>query len=224
GNHGVAAYLQPTSDQHPYLRETSLPSRPTDRLYVDRSEVDTAREFLEILKTDTEATSAPAARTGNDDFEAAWASIVAGFDKGADPENAPWPSVEDVPDGGSAAPAVTVSTDYPRWTPATQPEGGSLLDGLDGLGRDLPDDDDDTYHPPTPPPLPRLASITIVAILGIIIGIALMIDPELLPIDPTLSALLGGTCVVAGGIALIGRLRSGRDDTEDDDPDNGAVV
>jgi hypothetical protein len=33
--------------------------------------------------------------------------------------------------------------------------------------------------------------------------------------------MLGGACIVAGGIALIARLRSGDDP---DDPDDGAVV
>ena len=33
---GIAAYLQPTADLNPILRATTLPARPTDRLYVDR--------------------------------------------------------------------------------------------------------------------------------------------------------------------------------------------
>ncbi|HEY1489117.1 MAG TPA: DUF308 domain-containing protein, partial [Micromonosporaceae bacterium] len=209
------------------LRETALPSRPTDRLYVDRSEVDTAREFLEVLTKDAESlwpeptrAMAPSRSTGSE-FEEAWASIIASFDQTTDQESAPWPSAEDVPEHGST-PTVEAAPTYPRWTPTE--DRGSLLDGLDSLGRDLPgDEDDEDYHPPAPPPLPRLATITIVAILGIIAGIAVVLIPNLLPIDPTLTTVLGGTSVVAGAIALIGRLRSGGDD-EDDDPDHGAVV
>ena len=33
-NDGIAAYLQPSTDLHPITRTTSLPARPTDRLYV----------------------------------------------------------------------------------------------------------------------------------------------------------------------------------------------
>src|SRR5215475_10176991 len=84
GNRGIAAYLQPSADQHPVTRLTTLPGRPIDRLYVDRRELSTAKEFYAIATSDDEAAtgtggSAPAARTSSD-FEAAWASIVAGFE------------------------------------------------------------------------------------------------------------------------------------------------
>ena len=34
---GIAAYLQPSADLNPIMRTTTLPARPTDRLYVDRT-------------------------------------------------------------------------------------------------------------------------------------------------------------------------------------------
>jgi hypothetical protein len=46
GNRGIAAYLQPSTDLHPITRTTSLPARPTDRLFVDRQQVDTARAYV----------------------------------------------------------------------------------------------------------------------------------------------------------------------------------
>jgi hypothetical protein len=46
GARGIAAYLQPSTDLHPITRTTSLPARPTDRLFVDREQVDTARSFV----------------------------------------------------------------------------------------------------------------------------------------------------------------------------------
>ncbi|GIJ68689.1 hypothetical protein Voc01_036060 [Virgisporangium ochraceum] len=46
GTRGIAAYLQPSTDLHPITRTTSLPARPTDRLFVDREQVDTARAFV----------------------------------------------------------------------------------------------------------------------------------------------------------------------------------
>ena len=47
GASGIAAYLQPTADLNPILRATTLPARPTDRLYVDRTQLETARDFLQ---------------------------------------------------------------------------------------------------------------------------------------------------------------------------------
>lgn len=55
---GIAAYLQPASDLHPVTRTTTLPSTPTDRLYVDRRHLATARAHLEQLRRE-EAEAAP---------------------------------------------------------------------------------------------------------------------------------------------------------------------
>jgi hypothetical protein len=223
GNHGIAAYLQPTSDQLPITRLTVLPGRPIDRLYVDRSEMDTAREFLEVLAKDGDtAGPPPEVPRSNSEFDNAWASIVAGFDQASEHETAPWPTIEDVTNHGSTA---TTETPRERDVP-TGNRSGSLLYGLDSFGANLPDDDDedDDYEPPAPPPLPHLASITIVAIIGIILGIAVVLDPDLLPIDPTLAEILGASCLIAGAITLIGRLRSGHEDDDLNDPDHGAVV
>jgi len=57
GLRGIAAYLQPAADLHPVTRSTTLPDRPTDRLFVDRTHVETARSFLQQL-TGAEAESA----------------------------------------------------------------------------------------------------------------------------------------------------------------------
>src|SRR5262249_33081998 len=53
GNRGIAAYLQPSADQHPITRLTTLPGRPVDRLYVDRRELSTAQEFFAKATADT---------------------------------------------------------------------------------------------------------------------------------------------------------------------------
>jgi hypothetical protein len=49
GLRGIAAYLQPAADTNPITRSTTLPARPTDRLYVDRAHLDTARAYLRQL-------------------------------------------------------------------------------------------------------------------------------------------------------------------------------
>jgi hypothetical protein len=294
GNRGIAAYLQPSSDQHPVTRLTTLPGRPVDRLFVDRRELNTAREFYNIATADTlgaidpdglNAPATPAARSASD-FDAAWASIVASFDAPPATGPRPWPASEDDNRGGAGSrpmsdptrpvpdaswppiggPVSSISPDpltssampgsmTPSPSPASPPptaqppaakpptsskspkseasgtgndhldKGRSLLDGLDTFGRDLPDeeDEDEEYHPPAPPPLPRFAGITVVGMLAIIVGIAVIIYPALLPVSTGFAEILGGACLVAGGATLIARLRSG-DEDDYDDPDNGAVV
>jgi hypothetical protein len=296
GNRGIAAYLQPSADQHPVTRLTTLPGRPVDRLFVDRRELTTAREFFDIVTADTAGAidpdglngpPAPATRSASE-FEAAWASIVASFDAPPAAGPRPWPASEDDNRGGAGGrpmpdptraipdmtwrpptdPTISTSSDptappavtgppvtpspsqppppqptqppQPAQTPETpQPPrtgwdgndhidaGPSLLDGLDTFGRDLPDDEDqdgdEDYHPPAPPPLPRFAGITVIGMLGIIVGIAVIIYPAMLPVSTGFAEILGGACLVAGGAALIARLRSG-DEDDYDDPDNGAVV
>lgn len=229
GLRGIAAYLQPSADQHPVTRLTTLPGRPTDRLFVDRREVAAAREFFAMVTAEfsdddpTHEVQSAAAPSGDrlpsqmsSEFETAWASIVAGFDTAAEGP-ASWPASEDVSD---VAPArAQPLPEEPR--AADEP---SLLDSLDSFGAGLPDDEDDEdYHPPPPPPLPRPAGITIVGVLGIIVGLVIIADPALLPVDPESAVMLAGASLVAGVIALIGRLRSGNDD-DPEDPDHGARI
>jgi hypothetical protein len=54
---GIAAYLQPAIDLNPVTRSALIPSRPTDRLFVDRAHLATARDYLAQL---AEPPSAPA--------------------------------------------------------------------------------------------------------------------------------------------------------------------
>ena len=44
---GIAAYLEPAADVGPYTRSVSLPSPPSDRLYVDRAHRAEARGLVE---------------------------------------------------------------------------------------------------------------------------------------------------------------------------------
>ena len=44
---GVPAFLEPSADIEPYTRALSLPSPPTDRLWVDREQRREAREIVE---------------------------------------------------------------------------------------------------------------------------------------------------------------------------------
>lgn len=121
---GIAAYLQPAADLHPVTRTSTLPARPTDRLYADREHLDTARGYLKQLADDADESQAgrvgpqrvPAEPSrdadprsgpggppagpgpGPAELEAAWADIVAGFHVTVDPTAATWPAAEEVPD------------------------------------------------------------------------------------------------------------------------------
>jgi hypothetical protein len=228
---GIAAYLQPAADLHPVTRTTTLPSRPTDRLYVDRAHLETARSFIAQLTPEAVPAAEPGAAT-EPDVDDVFAGIVAGFD--AEVTEASWPAAEDLSDAGTEAgaeaatgrPAAPAPSALPRWQRSTvspQDDRPSLLDGLDSFGADLDDgEDEEGYTPPPPPPLPRLAPATIAAVAGILVGVLLLFDPGLLPIDNTAAMALGLGGILAGFITLIWRLRSGDDD--DWDPDDGAVV
>ncbi|HET9516899.1 MAG TPA: DUF308 domain-containing protein [Actinoplanes sp.] len=233
---GIAAYLQPSADLNHILRTTTLPARPTDRLYVDKEHLSTARDHLQRLTEGAGPTdpapqpdATPASSSGQSDLDAQWAQIVAGFDTPVEPGSAPWPAAEDRgtdrPDGGPAG------AERPGGLPSAVDFSGislnrrrtdepSLLDGLDTFGDDL--DDGEGYTPPPPPPLPPVSKFTVAGVFAVVIGFVLFLRPALLPgIDPDVVTLLGFTAVVAGAITLVWRLRTGDDD---DDFDDGAVV
>ncbi|SCE89828.1 hypothetical protein GA0074695_1991 [Micromonospora viridifaciens] len=236
---GIAAYLQPSADLNPVTRTTTVPSRPVDRLYVDRSHLTTARDYLTQLADEAEPTR------DEPDVEAEWAKIVAGFHTAPAAGSHPWPAAEDVDDpvdpSGPRAGAGGRTTEETAGPTATdvrrppyaadisgisvgrgQPDEPSLLDGLDTFGADLPDDEEH-YTPPPPPPLPRFSKYAVVGVLAIVVGFVLFLSPTLLPVtDPSVVTLLGFTGILAGFVTLIWRLRPG--DSDEDDPDDGAVV
>ena len=233
---GIAAYLQPTADLNPILRATTLPSRPTDRLYVDRVHLATAREHLHKvtggeLPTAPPTNAPPADPTAQPDIDAEWAKIVAGFNAPADPTaEPPWPAAEGIDAGPSEPPRPTPglqsAADFSgvslnrRRTDRIEP---SVLDGLDDFdeldGDD--EDDDERYNPPPPPPLPHISKYAVMGVLGVVVGFILFLFPTLLPVDRDYVTLLGFAAIVSGAVMLVWRLRS---DGDDDEFDDGAVV
>lgn len=227
---GIAAYLQPSADLNPVTRTTTVPSRPTDRLYVDRAHLDTARAYIAQLADET-PDAAPT--TGDSDVEKRWQEIVAGYHAGPVGDTPPWPEAEDI---GPEAEDVPPETPVPRpahdvpprrqesvgasqWRAPDQP---SLLDGLDTFGADLPDEPEEGYTPPPPPPLPRLSTYAIAALLAIVVGFVLFLFPGLLPVERGFATLVGFTGIIGGFVTLIWRMRPGDDDEYD--PDDGARV
>lgn len=228
---GIAAYLQPSADLNPITRAATLPPRPTDRLYVDRAYLATARDYIAQLAAEIPDDPVPARDA---DLEARWQEIVAGFNTGPVEDARPWPEAEDLDSDRTDAPARTDqetlgphrlpsaagSTGVTSWRAPDQP---SLLDGLDTFGADLPDEPEEGYTPPPPPPLPRPSKFTVVAVLAIISGFVLFLVPDLLPVDRSIVTLIGFAGIVGGFVTLIWRMRPG-DENDEYDPDDGARV
>lgn len=120
---GIAAYVQPAVDVDPVTRSATLPSRPADRLFVDRGQVAAARDCVRTLLGDRPADPDPGGSPGEPGSEqgsepggeqppatpqssprssdpaprtvdATFAGIVAGFDRHVDPTAASWPAAE----------------------------------------------------------------------------------------------------------------------------------
>jgi len=234
GDRGIAAYLKPTATlphlplDRLFVDRDGLPAaRRLVAEVVGSQDSVLASEISELSEeadgdgsttlTVSSATlsapgkTPPAARE-SDEFEATWASIVAGFDRTA-PADRPWPASED-------RPAI-----QPRFTDERRDRGPSILDGLDTFGANLPEDEDDEdFTPPPPPPLPRVGMVPIIGVLGIVVGFLAVIRPEWFAtlIPPATAEIMGAAGLLLGTVLLIGRLRSGSD--EDDDPDRGAAV
>jgi hypothetical protein len=222
---GIAAYLQPTADLNPILRATTLPARPTDRLYVDRAYLEAARAHL-LEETGGRPPTAPPDPTREPDIEAEWAKIVAGFHTTVDPTAAPWPASEDLPTAPEPPPAPTEPVQHNRRR-TDKPAEPTVLESFDAFGPELDEDDDedeDRFVPPPPPPLPHISKYTVASALAVLLGFVLFLFPTLLPIDRNYVITLGFAAIVAGAVMLIWRLRSGDDDEDEDEDDNGAVV
>ncbi|SHN42233.1 hypothetical protein [Cryptosporangium aurantiacum] len=101
---GIAAYLAPSADLNPVVRSTSLPARPTDRLWVDRDRLDEARGLLEAVQEDDAAggpgSGLPTTPTQplEIDIDVEWERIVAGYDATAAPDRPSRRAVPDPPD------------------------------------------------------------------------------------------------------------------------------
>lgn len=217
GARGIAAYVQPAMDVDPITRSTTVPSRPSDRLYVDRKQIEAAREHVrQLLGRGRPAT----------DVDALFAGIVADFDRPVDPTVTVWPALEDSPRDPEPAPEPPAEHSRPvAPVDARHVTEPSLLDALDEFGADLPEESTERFVPPTPPPLPRLSRQTVLGTAAIVVGLALLLGwPDILPLARSTSMLLGFAVVLAGAVALIMRLRPGTDPEEESQPDDGAQV
>jgi hypothetical protein len=164
---GIAAYLQPSADLNPILRTTTFPARPTDRLYVDKTHLEIARQHLDRLtdgagptpvsprqtptgpgptgSTGSAGPVGPANTGGQPDVDAEWARIIAGFHTTVDPTATPWPASEGL--DATRAPDATTDPSAAPDSPAAgaqtdvqtgkQQPGGRLPSAADFSGISL---------------------------------------------------------------------------------------
>lgn len=251
---GIAAYLQPSADLNPVTRTTTVPARPTDRLYVDRRHLATAREYLRQLTDE----SVPRESSNDPDIEAEWARIVAGFhaETAVDGQR-PWPAAEDMADdpvgpadtgtetgGKSLGPGTPPRVDQEAGGPGTgvrqlpwaadisgislgRTDDGRTEGGslLDGLDTFGTGFPDDPEDRYIPPPPPPLPRISKYAVAGVL-GVTLGF---ILFLFPALLPLDRGLVITIGFVSILSGFvtlvwRLRPGDEEDDDPGDGAVV
>jgi len=226
---GIAAYLEPTSDVDSYTRAVSLPSPPSDRLWVDKSARPDAHSLIVEHADDDvlHAAPTPTRRSGKDevdglDEERLWAQIVADYDRASVAPVPPWPVNEDNDQdpgrsGSSAAPEVNDDDDRRLRTAGDGPR--TRREEAADHRRDNPDDH---YLPPPPPPVPQLQAATLYALVLIAAGAMFLVAPGVLDLGADASLVLGVLGIVAGVGMLVYRMRERP--PFDEGPDDGAVV
>lgn len=149
-------------------------------------------------------------REGDDEL---FDRIVAGYSQDATDPVPRWPVAEDVAEG------VTGPTPEPVRAPAPEPE----VDALPSWLEPEPLEDDGHFQPPPPPRLPRPHARTVVSACTLLLGLAVVLTPNLLGLDDSVPFLLMGLVLTTGGAALL--VRGMRDaPPRDSGPDDGAVV
>ncbi|RBY88884.1 hypothetical protein DQ244_13860 [Blastococcus sp. TBT05-19] len=182
---GIAAYLEPSADVGPYTREVSLPSPPSDRLFVDRSRREEARGVVDQHADEHPASPRPVARAPRRevDEDAEWQRIVAAFE---------------------AEHGRTVVGEQPSDAPPPVPHEVPVLDRPD-----------EHYEPPTPPPLPVPAPAALYALLLVAAGVLLIGVPSVLGLSADVGLVLGVAVVAGGVAMLVARMRDRSDDGDD---------
>jgi hypothetical protein len=246
GSAGVPAYLEPSADVEPYTRALSLPSPPTDRLFVDRDQRGEARRIVDA-ETPDGAHPRPDGprRAGTDDEpshgladldeERAWREIVAGWNAPpgqarprspavpADPSPAPDPADPACSQGERGRQQADEAASDPAVPTAADldaaaEEAAVARSAIEETGAAA---DEEHYDPPPPPPVPRPSRHTVLAVVLIALGILLLAAPGVVALDDRTGLTFGVAAVLSGGALLVLRLRENRGD---DGPDDGAIV
>lgn len=200
---GIAAYVTPTPPAKGANLELRLPAQMTDRLYVDATKSERAAELVGMEQA--EAAPPPAATApGKDvDVDAAWQQLLTSL-KAPTTTTVTWPTRENVPESTRPAHLDDMPLEGPEY---------DVLSNLDQVNLE-----EEHFVPPAAPPLPRLRSVTVVALLAILGGVLLIVTNfgggELV--------WLGILAILGGGGALVWNVKSGP--PTDSGWDDGAVV
>ena len=174
---GVAAYLEPSADVEPYTRTVSLPSPPSDRLFVDRARSGEARALVDEHADDhvqeRRRARQPARRDVDEDAE--WARIVAAFE---------------------AEHGRTVVDEDPAGPLPPTPAEPSVLDRPE-----------EHYEPPPAPPVPVPSPASLYAVLLIAAGAPLVVAPRILGLSADVGLILRVAAVAGGAGMLVARMR-----------------
>ncbi|MBB4684921.1 hypothetical protein [Amycolatopsis jiangsuensis] len=161
-------------------------------------------------------------KDGPEDVDATFAEIVA--DLRAEgvgmflEEDPPAPAGKDEPEPPAAGPPATTAAAKPGadgWR-----TGGTGWD--ETVFSDDPAEDDEHFVPPEPPPLPRWRKGAFVVLLFFVVGLLLLIVPNLIGVGPALATPLGILALATGIALLLLRVRQGPPPGAD--PSNGAQV
>jgi hypothetical protein len=148
---GIAAYLAPSADLNPVVRATTLPARPTDRLWVDRDRLDEARGLYEAVQEDEAASATPsrpstALRRLEVDVDAEWEKIVAGYDATAAPDRPRRRASDDAEEKKPSDPTSGPVTPVAPVAPVADPTADPLPTRRPG---------ESESQPPAEPPAPE---------------------------------------------------------------------
>lgn len=224
---GIAAYAAPSRGEQGAYLEVRLPSRPSDRLFVDAAATAGAKDVLMTLlpslraALDSEARSSSRATASESVDEQTWAELVAAFE-GSAAEAGPvptWPVLEDVEDEPSARGGRVLRPAAPTsWEDLTADSPAAPAEALGPA-----EDPTDHFTPPEPPPLPEGDTVSRLAWVGVVGGPALLLLALVLGWQLESWQAVGALLAfMAGFITLVARMRDRPADG--DGPDDGAVV
>jgi hypothetical protein len=200
---GIAAYASPTPAARGGYLELRLPSRLTDRLYVDATKGERAKELVGLERAEAEPAARPSPASDAElDVDAAWQQLLASLRSPS--ETATWPNRENVSEPRRPAHLDDIPLEGLQFENLTTTEPLGL--------------DDEHFVPPPAPPMPRLRGVTVGALAAIVFGFLVLVTH----FDGGSLAWLAIFAIIGGGIALIWNVKNGP--PTDSGWDDGAVV
>ncbi|WP_238439271.1 DUF308 domain-containing protein [Frankia nepalensis] len=91
-------------------------------------------------------------------------------------------------------------------------------------GHDAADAADDHYVPPPPPKAPRIRPVTRLAVGAIVLGVVILLIPELFSLAVGGSQEIAGVLLILGGVGVLVARMGDRPSTDEEGPDDGAVL